>query len=74
MLTGPAFPQGAELPRVSSSGSPEPHLVPSPTLPNPLAAWLAPGAMRNLSELTLTANSLTGSLPPSLPWPALTEL
>lgn len=38
-------------------------------------AWLAEGAMRGLEELRLSFNEgLTGSLPPSLPWPRLYSL
>ncbi len=43
-----------------------------PLLP---AAWLAPGAMPHLKYLTLDDNAaLTGPLPASLPWPALTGI
>lgn len=38
-------------------------------------AWLAPGAMPHLTLMLLDNNAaLAGSLPPKLPWPALTAL
>ena len=38
-------------------------------------AWLAPGALPSLAVLHLAGNAgLTGTLPPSMPWPKLSAM
>ncbi|KAL4422644.1 hypothetical protein ABPG75_008841 [Micractinium tetrahymenae] len=48
----------------------------NPALTGPLfpPAWLLPGRMQQLQLLQLGSPGLTGTLPASLPWPALTTL